>query len=83
MAEQNAVTRAMNAAKAEASIEHDVDKSPTQALADVLGITYQAVAKFEQQGYLPLARAKVVASRYSIPLRDLVRKDIREAMAAA
>ena len=83
MSEMNGVRRAAAAAAAEASIEHDATKSPTQALADVLGITYQAVAKFETQGWLPLARAKVVASRYpTIPLRDLVRADIREAMTA-
>jgi hypothetical protein len=83
MAINNAVTRAMNAAKAEAAVEHGIDKSATQALADVLGVTYQAVAKFEQKGYLPLARAKVVSARYDIPLRELVRSDIREAMIAA
>lgn len=82
MAEKNGVRRAGEAAAAEASINEDIAKSPTQALADRLGITYQAVAKFERQGWLPLTRARVVADLYSIPLAELVRPDIRDALNA-
>jgi hypothetical protein len=53
-----------------------------QQLADGLGITYQAVAKFERQGWLPLERAKATEGMYGIPLKDLVRPDIAAVMTA-
>ncbi len=50
------------------------------AIRDLLGVTTQAMHQFVQQGWFPLERAKVIAGTYDVPLRDLVRPDIREAM---
>lgn len=54
------------------------------ALAREWKITYFAIHKFEKQGYFPLDRAKDAHARWpDIPLKDMVRQDIREAMDAA
>lgn len=54
------------------------------ALGRLWGITYFAIHKFERQGYFPLERAKDAHSRWpDIPLRDMVRADIKAAMDAA
>ena len=70
MTEKTGVKRAIDAAGGK------------QQLADSWGITYQAVDKFDRQGYFPLERAKRAAEQFSIPLRELVRPDIRDAMTA-
>lgn len=50
-------------------------------LAEMLdNISVPAIYKFRRQGYFPLDRAKVVAAELSIPLADLVRDDVREAL---
>ena len=53
-----------------------------QQLADRWGVTYQAIDKFDRQGWFPLERARQAADQFAIPLRDLVRSDIREALDA-
>lgn len=50
------------------------------ALAEFFDVKLQAIHGFRQKGWLPLDRAKAAAERYGLPLRDLVRKDVREAM---
>lgn len=54
----------------------------TQQLAEMFDppITVPAIYKFRRQGWFPIDRAKVVADRLEIPLADLVREDIREAL---
>ena len=51
-------------------------------LAEMLSISQPGIYKFLRQGYFPLDRAKVVAEQLEIPLVDLVRDDIREALLA-
>lgn len=53
-----------------------------QALADLWDVTWQAINGFERKGWLPLPRARDAATRFDMPLRDLVRPDIREAIIA-
>ena len=50
------------------------------ALADLIQTTPQFVTNSKRKGYLPLERAKIVQDAYGIPLRELVRKDIADAM---
>jgi hypothetical protein len=45
-------------------------------------ISVPAIYKFRRQGWFPFDRAKVVAQAYGLPLADLVRADIREALLA-
>lgn len=51
-----------------------------QGLADLWEVSATALYGFERQGYLPLARAKMASTRWALPLRDLVKPDIRAAM---
>jgi hypothetical protein len=51
-----------------------------QALVALWGIKNQALDGFRRKRYLPLDRAKDAASRFGIPVKDLVRPDIRAAM---
>lgn len=67
--EQTGVRRAIDAAG-----------GPT-ALAKLWDVTYFAINKFERQRYFPLERAKDAHQRWpEIPLRDMVRQDLRDAM---
>jgi len=54
-----------------------------QALAERWGISREAIYGFERNGYFPLDRARDAAGRHDIPLRELVRPDIRAAMDSA
>jgi hypothetical protein len=56
----------------------------TQELADLFNppITVPAIYKFRRQGWFPIDRAKIISEKYDIPLSDLVRGDIREALLA-
>lgn len=47
-----------------------------KALASLLGVSKQAIYGFRRRGYFPIQRAHVVASRYAIPLEDLVEAPI-------
>lgn len=51
-------------------------------LSRELNVSFQAVFQWEGAGWMPLARAKQVMEMYpgTVPLRDLVRSDLREAM---
>lgn len=49
-------------------------------LASRWNVTYQAIDKFDRQGFFPLDRAQRAAADFDIPLRDLVRADLRAAM---
>jgi len=51
-------------------------------LAELLDITLPAIYRFRRKGWFPLERAKIVAEKYNLPLSDLVRGDIREALLA-
>lgn len=53
-----------------------------KAIADLFNppISAEAIYKFRRQGWFPLERAKIVSERYDIPLADLVRGDIAEAL---
>lgn len=53
-----------------------------QALVAMWEIKNQALDGFRRKRYLPLDRAKDANQRFGIPLRELVRPDIREAMDA-
>jgi len=45
-------------------------------------ITTEAIYRFRRKGWFPVARARVIADTYDLPLHDLVRDDIREALLA-
>lgn len=49
-------------------------------LSAFFDVKVQALDGFRRKGYFPLDRAKAVAERYGLPLRELVRPDIRAAM---
>lgn len=49
-------------------------------LARLWGITPEALYAFERQGYLPFERAKTAADRWGLPLRELVKPEIRQAI---
>lgn len=49
-------------------------------LADLLGITVQAIYRFKRKGWFPVDRARAIADRYDLPFRELVRQDIRDAL---
>lgn len=49
-------------------------------LAREWGVSVQALYDFERKGYLPFERAKVASERWSLPLRELVKPDLRAAM---
>lgn len=51
-----------------------------QALVERWGIKNQALDGFRKRRYLPLDRAKDAATFSGIPLRELVRPEIRDAM---
>lgn len=57
--------------------------APRAELATLLAVTPQAIHQFIRQGWFPLDRAKTIATRYDVPLRGLVRPDVREAIDAA
>ena len=76
----NGVKKAIEAARLAAGGDENPLISGKQALANAWGVTYQAVDKFDRQGWFPLDRAKRAEADYGIPLRELVRPDIREAM---
>lgn len=66
------------------AIEKAVEKAGSQAaLAEQIGVKPQFLTKALRQGWLPLDRAKVVNDLYGIPLVDLVRNDIADAMRSA
>jgi hypothetical protein len=50
------------------------------ALAEFFAVKPQAISGFRKKGWLPLDRAKAAAERFGLPIRDLVRGDVREAM---
>lgn len=54
--------------------------SGLQFLADSWGVSYQAVRNFKRQRWMPLERAKQASAEFGVPLRDLVRSDIRDAL---
>lgn len=74
---RDGVRKVIEAARAAAA---DPTMSGKQALADRWGISYQAIDKFDRQGWFPLDRAKQAEAEFRIPLRDLVRQDIRDAL---
>jgi hypothetical protein len=49
-------------------------------LAERWSISVQAIHEFVQKGYLPIDRAKDAAVWSGVPLRELVRPDIRKVM---
>ena len=49
-------------------------------LANRLNVTNQAIYNFVQQGWMPVDRAKQVNEMYGVPIRELVRPDIRNSM---
>lgn len=50
-------------------------------LSRAMGCTFQAVFQWEKVGWMPLARAKQALEMHPVvPLRDLVREDLRAAM---
>ncbi len=51
-----------------------------QPLAEFFDVKLQAIHGFRQKGWLPLDRAKAAADRFGLPIRELVRADVREAM---
>lgn len=66
-------------------VEQAIDKAGggtkgKQAIAELLGVTEQAINNFSRKGWFPLERARQVADVYGLPLADLVRPDIRQAL---
>lgn len=53
------------------------------ALGEMLGVTQQAVSLWVAQGYVPLARAKQIASFTRIPEARLVSPEIAELLGAS
>lgn len=50
-----------------------------QALADLLGVSQQAVAAMKRKGYAPLDKAKRIVDLFgTIPLRELVAPELRD-----
>lgn len=74
----NAVTRLIETAKTAENAD-----SGYRVLADFFHVTMQAIHNFESKGWLPVDRARAAADRFGVPLRDLVRADIRDAMDAS
>jgi hypothetical protein len=61
-----------------------VDKAGSQAkLAEQIGVRPQFITKALRQGWLPMEKAKIVNDLHGIPLIDLVRADIADAMRLA
>lgn len=75
MAEPNPVDRVIKAAEG-----LEGDGSGRQKLIRRWDIQNQALDGFRRKQYLPLDRAKDAAAFSGIPLRELVRSDIRKAM---
>lgn len=50
-------------------------------LAEKLGVTRQAVFKWHQRGWVPLARALEIERVYGVPRQQLVKPDIAILMA--
>lgn len=48
------------------------------ALAEMLGVTQQAVAKWQGRGWAPLERAKQIANAFPITLKELIDPKLRE-----
>lgn len=46
-----------------------------QPLADVLGVTQQAVAHMKRRGYVPMAHRLTLVTRYGVPIRSLLSPD--------
>lgn len=51
-----------------------------KAIAELLGVTPNAIYKFRRKGWFPTDRARRVSEVYGIPLADLVRSDVRAAL---
>lgn len=51
-----------------------------KAVAQLLGTSVQFIYNSRRKGYLPIDRARVIADTYGVPLADLVRADVREAL---
>lgn len=47
-------------------------------LAELLGVTQQAVSKWEARGWAPLKRARQIAAAFPIALKELVDPDTAE-----
>lgn len=67
-----------------ASNDGTVNPEAYKTLAELFDppLTVPAIYRFRRKGWFPLERAKVVAEKYDLPLSDLVRADIREALLA-
>lgn len=80
MARKNGVDIALEKASSDGTINPEAYKT----LADLFDppITIEAIYKFRRKGWFPLERARRIAEQYDIPLSDLVRGDIREALLA-
>lgn len=64
-------------------IEQAAEKAGGQAaLGRVLGVTPQAIAKFRKQGWVTIDRAKQINAQFGIPMRELVRPEVRDVMDA-
>lgn len=61
-------------------IEQAIDLAGGQReLADLLGVSQQAVSKMKTNGYAPLGHAKRIVELFgTIPLRELVAPELRE-----
>ncbi|MFL6728085.1 MAG: YdaS family helix-turn-helix protein [Sphingomicrobium sp.] len=65
-------------------VQQAIDKAGgKKPLADLFGVTEQAINRFLTKGYFPLERARQVADVYGIPLADMVRDDIALALRSA
>lgn len=80
MPDTNGVKLAIEAAGSGRKLAEDMDPP---AGSERRGVSMQALYAWQRQGYFPLERAKEVAERYGLPLRELVPPDVREAMDAA
>lgn len=81
MPRRNGVDQALRALSDGKPLTAETRGAAAKKLAEMLdGISVPAIYKFRRQGYFPLDRAKVVAAQLEIPLADLVRDDVREAL---
>lgn len=52
-----------------------------KALADDIGVTYQAVQQWVRQGYVPLSRVTEIEARYGVARERLLHPRYTEALA--
>lgn len=74
--QENPVTRAAQVA----ATKFDTKRGPNAALADLLGVSPQAVSLWVATGYLPVDRAIEVEDLLGIPRKELIDPELVQAI---